>query len=40
MAGESAARLRGNQDVPVGGGPKAGWDRRGIVRKWRVVSGE
>jgi hypothetical protein len=40
VAGESAAGFRGNQDIPVGGGTKAGWHRRGIVRRWRVVSGE
>ena len=31
---ESAARFRGNQDVPVGGGAKAGWHRRGNGRRW------
>src|SRR5260370_9261181 len=40
MARESAARFGGNQDVPVGGGTKAGWHRRGDGRPWgreRVV---
>src|SRR5260370_27606836 len=35
VARESAARFGGNQDVPVGGGAKAGWHRRGDGgREW------
>ena len=35
VAGESAAGFRGNQDIPVGGGTKAGWNRRWSGRSGR-----